>query len=73
MQATRNPDGTNWNYITARRRPEVPLGSAKWDGGTKSAACPHKQRTKVESRRVPGKAKMRTGSKCIAWLSKQGL
>ena len=37
----------------------------------KSVACPHEQRTKVESMRVPGKAKMRTGSKCIAWLSKQ--
>ena len=50
----------------------MPLGSAKWDGGTKSIAFPHKQRTKVESMRVPRNGKMRTGSKCIAWLTKQG-
>ena len=58
--------------IQARHEPEVPLGSAKWDGGTKAVACPHKQRAKDESICVPGKANMRTGSKCTAWLSKQG-
>ena len=49
----------------------MPLATAKWDGGTKSVVCPHKQRTKVESMRVPGKAKMSKGSKSTAWLSKQ--
>ena len=58
--------------IQARHEPEVPLGCAKWDGGTKAVACPHKERTKVESMCSPGKAKMSTGSKSIAWLSKQG-
>ena len=57
--------------IQARHEPEVPQGSAKWDGGTKAVACPHKQRNKVESMGAPGKAKMSTGSKSIAWLLKQ--
>ena len=48
--------------VEARHEPEVPLGSAKRDGGTKAVACPHKQRTKVEPMGAPGKASKSTGS-----------
>ena len=37
----------------------MPLGSPKSDTGTKSVACAHKQKAKVESMSAPGNPKMR--------------
>ena len=67
------PNGWGESQIRYDHDHEVPLGSPNSDTGTKSLACPHKQRTKVESMGAPGKPKMRTGSKSSACAHETGI